>query len=96
MSQLTRQKIEKLNAHIQKLEQEKKALHENLKKSLIKILDDNFIFECDFETLAGGVLSVKTTLTENTEASKKMKERWKKEGESYFQKSKKVLSKETK
>lgn len=91
MSQLTLQKLEKLNAHIQKLEHEKTVLKENLKKSLLKILNDDFILNCDFETLLGGILSVKVTLNENSESSKKVKENWKQEGIQYFQKSRKTV-----
>lgn len=92
MSQLTLQKLEKLNAHIQKLEHEKKVLTENLKKYLLNILNDDFILKCDFETLVGGMLSVKATLNENLESSKKVKEGWKREGIEYFQKNKKTAT----
>lgn len=96
MSQLTLQKIEKLNAQIQKLENDKKILKENLKKSLLKMVDDDFILNCDFETLVGGILSVKTMINEHSEASKKVKENWKKEGAQYFQKSKKSTASQNK
>ncbi len=92
MSQITLQKLEKLNAQIQKLEHEKKVLTENLKKSLLNILNDDFIISYDFETLVGGMLSVKAILNESTEASKKVKESWKKEGVQYFQKNKKTAT----
>ncbi len=92
MSQLTHQKLEKLNAQIQKLEHEKKVLKENLKKSLLNILNDDFMLSCDFETLAGGILSVKATLTEHSEASKKVKEGWKNQGVQHLQKRKKVAA----
>lgn len=92
MSQLMLQKLEKLNAHIQKLEHEKKVLTDNLKKSLLNILNDDFILKCDFETLVGGMLSVKVTLNESTDDSKKVKGNWKKEGVQYFQKNKKTAT----
>jgi hypothetical protein len=89
MSQTTFKKLESINAEIQKLEHQKQLIKENLKKSLMKVFDDAFILQSDFETLMGGILNVRNMMDDSSESAKKVQEGWKNEGKNHFQKHKK-------
>lgn len=92
MSQLKRQKLERINAQIIKLEHEKKILKENIKQDIVNLLDDRLLLNSDFETLIGGVLSIQKVLLNANDTSQKQMDLWKKEGIQYCQKNKKTTS----
>jgi hypothetical protein len=92
MSQTTLKKLESINAEIQKLEHQKQLIKENLKKSLMKVFDDAFILQSDFETLMGGILNVRNMMSDPSEAAKKVREGWKNEGKNHFHKNKRTFA----
>jgi hypothetical protein len=96
MSQSKLLKLEKINAQIIKLEQEKKELRDTIKQNILNFLDEKILLNVDFETLVGGMLNLQKTLLDSSDISKKQKEIWKKEGSSHFQKGKKTISEENK
>ena len=83
MSQNDLIKLTRINAQIQDLEQERKILRDKLNHTLLDILNQNEYTKIDFETLIGGILSIKKTFYSDDDSSNKTKSLWKKEGASY-------------
>lgn len=83
MSHNALMKLAKINAHIHELEQERKVIRDKLNHTLLELITQKEFFEIDFETLIGGILSIKKTFYNDDESSNKTKSLWKKEGASY-------------
>jgi hypothetical protein len=97
MTQNTLSKIKRITTQIQDLETERKKLQENLSQNLLDLLIKNNALSYDFETLAGGILTVLNTLSkkdkDNPEGLKKQEmqqEIWKKEGRLYLAQKRKI------
>jgi hypothetical protein len=83
MSQNDLIKLTRINAQIQDLEQERTVLRDKLNHTLLDILNQHEYTKIDFETLIGGILSIKKTFYSDDESSNKTKSLWKKEGVNY-------------
>ena len=101
MTQNTLSKIKKITTQIQDLETERKKLQETLSQNLLDLLIKNNALSYDFETLAGGILTVLKTLSkkdkdknsdnpENKKQQEMQQEIWKKEGSLYLNQKRKM------